>query len=170
VRHPLTDYVARLLYLTAKRRFGELLWFPLRPRLNDIYYQRGMLMESSVTSSFAKTSQALADKAADKVQGGIRSAQETAKEASGAVSSKVEDLRRGASPALAKTSDQVQSAANRGLEAITDSVNQARDAASNATDSIVAYTKKNPAKALALAAGSGALLYVLIKALMPSRD
>jgi ElaB/YqjD/DUF883 family membrane-anchored ribosome-binding protein len=127
-------------------------------------------MESSATSSFAKSGQALADKTADKVQGGIRKAQDTAKDAGSSLSSKIDDLRREAEPALSKASAQVQSTAQRGLEAITDTANQARDAASNAADSIVAYTKKNPAKALALAAGSGVVLYALIKALVPSRD
>ena len=63
-------------------------------------------MESSATRGYAKTGQALTDKAADKVQGGIRKAQDTAKEAGSAVSSKVDNLRREAAPALAKVSDQ----------------------------------------------------------------
>jgi len=42
-------------------------------------------MESSITANLSKNSQALADKAADKVQGGIRDAQHAAKEAAAAV-------------------------------------------------------------------------------------
>jgi hypothetical protein len=49
-------------------------------------------------------------------------------------------------------------------------VSQARDAASDASDSIIDYTKKNPITALAIAAASGALLYAAVKALLPSRD
>jgi hypothetical protein len=56
------------------------------------------------------------------------------------------------------------------LDAITDMASQARDVASNASESIVAYTKKNPVKALVIAAASGALLYAAIKARSPSRD
>lgn len=53
-------------------------------------------------------------------------------------------------------------AAQRG-SAISDLVSQGRDAAADASDSILAYTKKNPAKALALAAVAGALLFVIAK-------
>ncbi len=54
-------------------------------------------------------------------------------------------------------------AAKRG-SAFADLVSQGRDAAADASDSILAYTKKNPAKALAMAAVAGALLFVIAKA------
>jgi ElaB/YqjD/DUF883 family membrane-anchored ribosome-binding protein len=98
-------------------------------------------MENSTSSRFVKNGQTLADKAADKVRGGIRDAQNAAKEAGTTFSNTISDM-----------------------------AGQARDVASNASDSVVAYTKKNPAKALAIAAASGALLYAAIKALTPSRD
>jgi ElaB/YqjD/DUF883 family membrane-anchored ribosome-binding protein len=98
-------------------------------------------MEDSVTSSFAKTAQALAEKAADKAKSGTHAG-----------------------------SKLVQSASRQGLDAITEMAGQARDVASSASDSIVTYTKKNPIKALAIAAASGALLYAAIKAMLPSRD
>jgi ElaB/YqjD/DUF883 family membrane-anchored ribosome-binding protein len=130
-----------------------------------------MLMENSATSSFAKTSQTtLADKAADKIQSGIRAGQDTAKDAGNALSSKVEDVRSQAGTAVRKSSRRVQSAGEQGLNAITEMVSQARDAASNTSDLIVAYTKKNPVKSLAIAAASGALLYAAIKAVSASRD
>jgi ElaB/YqjD/DUF883 family membrane-anchored ribosome-binding protein len=47
---------------------------------------------------------------------------------------------------------------------------RAGDAASNATDSLVVYRKKHPAKALAIAAAAGAVLYAMIKVFTPSRD
>ena len=56
------------------------------------------------------------------------------------------------------------------VDNISDMASQARDVVSNASDSIVAYTKKSPVKALAIAAASGALLYAAIRALTPSRD
>jgi ElaB/YqjD/DUF883 family membrane-anchored ribosome-binding protein len=129
-----------------------------------------MLMENSVASSFAKTGQTLADKAADKAQSGVRVAQDTAKDAGELLASKAEDARKEASAALNKGSRRVQSAGKQGLNTITDMAGQARGAASNASDSIVAYTKKNPVKALAIAAATGALLYAAIKTLSPSRD
>jgi ElaB/YqjD/DUF883 family membrane-anchored ribosome-binding protein len=127
-------------------------------------------MESTVTGSFAKTTQALADKAADKAQSSIRVVQDTAKDARHVVSSRLEDVRSEAGTAVRRGSRRAQSMGKQGLDAITDMANQARDVASNASESIVAYTKKNPVKALAIAAASGALLYAAIKARSPSRD
>ena len=127
-------------------------------------------MESSTTSGFVKNGQTLADKAADKVQGGIRDAQHAAKEAGTAVSDKVDDLRNDAGPALTKLVGRAQSMGRQSVDNISDMASQARDVVSNASDSIVAYTKKSPVKALAIAAASGALLYAAIRALTPSRD
>jgi hypothetical protein len=86
----------------------------------------------------------LAEKAADKAGSSIRVAQDSAKD--------------------------VGNVGKQGLITIADMVSQARDVASNAAESIVAYTKNNPVKALAIAAASGALLYAAIQALSPSRD
>jgi ElaB/YqjD/DUF883 family membrane-anchored ribosome-binding protein len=95
----------------------------------------------------------------DKAQSAIRMAQETAKEAGDILSSKLEDIRGQAGTAVRRRSKQAQSASQQGLLAVSEMASQARDAASNASDSIVAYTKKNPVKALAIAAAAGALLY-----------
>ena len=127
-------------------------------------------MQNSVTGSFAKTSQALADKAADKAQTGIRAAEDTAKSAGNILSSQLEDVRSQAGTVVSRSSKRAQSLGRQGLDAITEMAGQARDAASNASDSIVAYTKQNPVKALAIAAASGALLYAAIKTLSASRD
>jgi len=127
-------------------------------------------MESTVAGNFARTTQALADKATDKVQGGIHSAQESAKGAGDALSSKVADVHNKAAPIIRKASDRAQSTMRQGLDAINDIAAQARDAAANAADSIVSYTKRNPATALAIAAASGVVLYAAIRALRSSRD
>jgi ElaB/YqjD/DUF883 family membrane-anchored ribosome-binding protein len=127
-------------------------------------------MENTVSGSLVKNGQTLADKAADKAQSGIRAAQDTAKDVGNTVSKKVDDLSSEAGPALSKVAARAQTMGRQGIDAISDMAGQARDAASNATDSIVSYTKKNPVKALAIAAASGALLYAAIKALTPSRD
>jgi ElaB/YqjD/DUF883 family membrane-anchored ribosome-binding protein len=129
-----------------------------------------MTMESTVAGNFARTTQALADKATDKVQGGIHSAQESAKGAGDALSSKVADVHNKAAPIIRKASDRAQSTMRQGLDAINDIAAQARDAAANAADSIVSYTKRNPATALAIAAASGVVLYAAIRALRSSRD
>jgi ElaB/YqjD/DUF883 family membrane-anchored ribosome-binding protein len=129
-----------------------------------------MLMENSLTGSFARTSQALADKAADKAQSGIRVAQDTAKGAGNVLSNKIEDVRSQAGTSVTRTSRRAKSMGKQGLDAISGMAGQARDVASNASESIVAYTKKNPVQALAIAAASGALLYAAIKVLSRSRD
>jgi ElaB/YqjD/DUF883 family membrane-anchored ribosome-binding protein len=100
-----------------------------------------MFMESTSTGNFAKTSQSLADTAADK-----------------------------AAPLLREATDRAKSTARQSIDAINDFAGQARDAASSATDSIVGYTKANPLKALAIAAASGALIYTAIKSLRSLRD
>ena len=127
-------------------------------------------MESTSTGNFAKSSQALADKAADKAQSGIRGAQDTVKGVGNALSSKIEDVRSEAGTAINRGSKRAQSMGKQGIDAITDMAGQVGDMASNASDSIVAYTKKNPVMALGIAAAAGALLYAAIKSLTPSRD
>jgi ElaB/YqjD/DUF883 family membrane-anchored ribosome-binding protein len=129
-----------------------------------------MTMESTVAGNFAKTSQALADKATDKVEAGIRSAQQSAKDAGDALSSRVTDAHDKAIPAIRKASSQAQSTGQQGFDAVSDMAGQARDMATSAADSIVSYTKRNPLQALAIAAASGALLYVAMKALRSYRD
>jgi ElaB/YqjD/DUF883 family membrane-anchored ribosome-binding protein len=100
-------------------------------------------MESSITGNLPKNGQKVIDK--------------------------VDDLKGDATPALAKAVNRAQSIGRQSLDTISDMASQAQDAASNASDSIVAYTKKNPLTALTIAAASGALLYAVIKALTPSR-
>jgi ElaB/YqjD/DUF883 family membrane-anchored ribosome-binding protein len=128
-----------------------------------------MTMESTVAGNFARTTQALADKAADKVQGGIHSAQESAKDAGDALSSKVA-VHNKTTPIIRKARSRARSTVQQSLDAIDDIACQARQAAANTADSIVSYTKKNPATALAIAAASGVVLYAAIRALRSSRD
>jgi ElaB/YqjD/DUF883 family membrane-anchored ribosome-binding protein len=127
-----------------------------------------MTMESSVAGNFAKTSQALADKAADKVQAGIRSAQQSVKEVGDSLSSRVSHDK--AIPVIRKAGGQAQSTLKQGFDAVSDFTDQARDMVASTADSIVSYTKRNPVQALAIAAASGALIYVAIKALRSYRD
>jgi ElaB/YqjD/DUF883 family membrane-anchored ribosome-binding protein len=129
-----------------------------------------MTMESSAAGSFAKTSQALTDKATDKVQAGIRSAQQSAKNAGDSLANKVTDVHDEAVPAIRSASSRAQSTIQQGFDAVSDIADQARDMAANTADSIIRYTKRNPVQALAVAAASGALLYVAIKALRSYRD
>jgi len=89
--------------------------------------------------------------------------EEMSMENSGGATTKADD-------ALSSGSKRVQSMGKQGLDVITDMTSQARDVASNAGESIIAYTKENPVKALAVAAAAGALLYAAIKASAASRN
>jgi ElaB/YqjD/DUF883 family membrane-anchored ribosome-binding protein len=101
-------------------------------------------MESSITGNLPKNGQKITDK--------------------------VDDLRDETTSAITKAVSRAQSMGRQSIDAIGEMASQARDVASSASDSVVAYTKKNPVTALAIAAASGALLYAVIKALTPSRD
>jgi ElaB/YqjD/DUF883 family membrane-anchored ribosome-binding protein len=129
-----------------------------------------MTMESSAAGNFGKTSQALADKASDKVQAGIRSAQQSAKDAGDSLASKVSEVHDKAVPVIRNAGSRAQSTLQQGFDTVSDIAGQARDMAATTADSIVSYTKRNPVQALAIAAASGALLYVAIKALRSYRD
>jgi ElaB/YqjD/DUF883 family membrane-anchored ribosome-binding protein len=129
-----------------------------------------MTMESSAAGNFGKTSQALADKASDKAQAGIRSAQQSAKDAGDSLASKVSEVHDKAVPVIRNAGSRAQSTLQQGFDTVSDIAGQARDMAATTADSIVSYTKRNPVQALAIAAASGALLYVAIKALRSYRD
>ena len=110
--------------------------------------------------------QALTDKAADKLQSGIRDAKQGATSAALSASNKLESLRVGAGQAIDKASDQAQGM----LDTVSDAARKARDFASDTQDSVVAYTREQPVKALLIAAAAGAALVTIIRALSPSND
>jgi ElaB/YqjD/DUF883 family membrane-anchored ribosome-binding protein len=124
----------------------------------------------TTANNFSKQGQALADSAADKMQGGIRTAQRAANNAGDTLSGKVDDLRSEAAPLIRKTANQAQSLGKSGLDAVSDAAQRARDSVSDASDAIISYTKENPVKALAIAAASGALLYGIVKMIQATRD
>ncbi|GAC1676079.1 MAG: hypothetical protein NVS9B2_26450 [Steroidobacteraceae bacterium] len=121
-------------------------------------------------NSFAKQGQAAVDKAADKMQGGIKDVQYAANRTGAALTNKVDELRAGAAPMINKVAGQAQDMARQGVDAGARVARQAGEQATEVSDSVIAFTKENPIKALAIAAASGALLVTLIKALTPSRD
>jgi len=82
----------------------------------------------------------------------------------------VDELRSDAGSALSKSVGRVQSLGQQGFDAVSDAAQRAQDIASDASDSVIRYTKKNPVKALLIAAASGALLLSIIQLLNPSRD
>jgi hypothetical protein len=105
-------------------------------------------METTSIDKLAKQGQAVAAKAADMAS----------------------DLGRETAPILNRASSQTQTAGKWGISALGDMVSHARDAATDASDTVLAYTKKNPAKALGIAAVAGALLFAIAKANAMRRD
>lgn len=81
-----------------------------------------------------------------------------------------DEFRTGAAPLLKKATGEAQALGKQGIDAIGDLSQQMRDTAADVSGSIIAYTKKQPATALAIAAAAGALLFALVKMLTPSRD
>src|ERR1700744_1409098 len=98
-----------------------------------------MMMESTAAGDFAKTTQTLADKAADKVQTGIHGAQESVADAASALSSGATKAREKALPALRQASGRAQGTAQQGFDALSDIADQARDMAAGTAESIISY-------------------------------
>lgn len=119
-------------------------------------------MENAV-NTLGKQGQALANAAADKVQGGIRDAGTT-------LSNKVDELRDDAAPMIRRVTARAQAMGKQGFEAAGDAAERAREVASSTSKAVIEYTKENPVKALLIAAASGALLLALAKAIKSARD
>ena len=73
-------------------------------------------------------------------------------------------------PTIDKLTDRAQAVAKEGRDMTDAAIQQARDTAADMSHDLIRYTKKNPGKALLMAAASGALLAAIIAALTPSRD
>jgi ElaB/YqjD/DUF883 family membrane-anchored ribosome-binding protein len=101
----------------------------------------------TLANSLPKQGQALADKATDKAN----------------------QVLNDAAPVLRSTVNQARALGRQGVDAVSGVVSQARDVAADASDSIIAYTKKNPATALAIAAATGVAIYAAIKVLTSRR-
>lgn len=69
-----------------------------------------------------------------------------------------------------KVTGKAQAMATQSRDMTGAAIQQVRGAAADVTDSLMKYTKRDPGKALLIAAASGALLAALIVALTPSRD
>jgi ElaB/YqjD/DUF883 family membrane-anchored ribosome-binding protein len=114
---------------------------------------------TGTTNDFSKQAQDLAEKAANRVQGGIQDAKRTVNRAADRLSSKADQLRSEAKPLIKR--------ATRQTNAFAQSV---VDGASQASESVTEYAKKNPVKAILIAAASGAVLATLIYTISRSRD
>ena len=114
---------------------------------------------TGTTSDFSKHGRDLADKAANKIQYGLQDAERTVNRAANQLSGKADKLRSDAKPWFKKTTQQTQSI-----------VQVVGDAASQASESVNAYAKENPFKAILIAAASGAVLATLFRTISRLRD
>jgi len=128
-------------------------------------------MDTTATpNNFVKQGQSAADKAADRIQGGIRDAQRKVDHAGDELADRVEDIRHDAAPILQRAVDQTQSFVRQTVKSVGNASRQISDSASQVSDTMISYTKTNPIKALLIATATGAVLVTLIRALTPSRD
>jgi ElaB/YqjD/DUF883 family membrane-anchored ribosome-binding protein len=112
---------------------------------------------STTSNDLAKQGQDFVDKAADSVHNGISS-------------DGISSVRQTATKIGEKAADQTQTILGRGIDSAKATAQQVRDSATQASESLVTYTKANPVKAILIAAASGALVAMLTKALSRSRD
>jgi hypothetical protein len=97
---------------------------------------QGEFMDTSSKEpgDFAGKGQAFADKAADKLQSGIREAKQGVDSAASSASNKVESARSATGPALDKASDKAQGLLSQGIDAVSDATRKAQDFASDTQD------------------------------------
>jgi ElaB/YqjD/DUF883 family membrane-anchored ribosome-binding protein len=112
-------------------------------------------------NNFGKQTQDLADKAAEKVQSGIRTAKDTSNQVADRLSDTVEAARSSAGPSIAKAAEQAQSIANQTINSLDAATKKVRATAADVADSVISYTQDNPAKAILISAAVGALIGVL---------
>lgn len=120
--------------------------------------------------NLAKQGQDIADRAADKIQSGIRSAKEIGTLAVDRLSDKVESARSSTGPVLGKVADQAESVWGSTVDSLSATGIRVRSTVSELGESVVTYTKDNPVKAILISAAAGALIAAVVRALRPSRD
>jgi ElaB/YqjD/DUF883 family membrane-anchored ribosome-binding protein len=120
--------------------------------------------------NFGKHGQELADKTADKLQSGIRSAKDAANRAGDKLSEGVENVRSSSGQFIGKAADQAQTAASRAMGSLNAATQTVRATASDVGDSVVSYTRDNPVTTILISAAVGALIATVVNALLPSRD
>jgi ElaB/YqjD/DUF883 family membrane-anchored ribosome-binding protein len=121
-------------------------------------------------SALASDASTLADQAADRASGAIRSTKSAANAALDSLSDKVDDARSQAAPLLNRLSSQAEAAARRSADALRETSNQLRERAMQASDTTVSYIKDEPVKAVLIAAATGAVLMALIALMGRSRN
>jgi gas vesicle protein len=121
-------------------------------------------------TTFTDQGKDLVNKAAKKMQGGLQGVKSIAEEAGDHLSGTMNNLSSNVGPSIDKVAGKARAVAEQGMEMTDIAIQQVRDTAADISDSLLKYTKRNPGKALLMAAAGGALLATLIMALTPSRD
>jgi ElaB/YqjD/DUF883 family membrane-anchored ribosome-binding protein len=121
---------------------------------------------TGTTNDFSKQGQELADKASNKIQGGIQDAKRTVNRAADQLSRKADELGSESKPWIKKAAQQT----NAFAQSVGDATQRIRDTANQASESVTEYTKKNPVKAIMIAAASGVVLATLVRMITRSRD
>jgi ElaB/YqjD/DUF883 family membrane-anchored ribosome-binding protein len=121
---------------------------------------------TGTTNDFSKQGQELADKASNKIQGGIQDAKRTFNRAADQLSRKADELGSESKPWIKKAAQQT----NAFAQSVGDATQRVRDTASQASDSVTAYAKENPVKAILIAAASGMVLATLFNMVSRSRN
>ena len=108
-------------------------------------------------NNFGKQTQDLADKAAEKVQSGIR----TAKDSANQVADRLSDTVEGARSGVGRAADQAQSVANQTLDSLGSATKKVQATVADVGQSVISYTQDNPVKAILISATVGILIGAL---------
>jgi ElaB/YqjD/DUF883 family membrane-anchored ribosome-binding protein len=108
-------------------------------------------------NNFGKQTQDLADKAAEKVQSGIR----TAKDSANQVADRLSDTVEGARSGVGRAADQAQSVANQTLDSFGSATKKVQATVADVGQSVISYTQDNSVKAILISATVGILIGAL---------
>jgi ElaB/YqjD/DUF883 family membrane-anchored ribosome-binding protein len=118
-------------------------------------------METGGNNNFGKQTQDLADKAAEKVQSGIRIAKDSANQMADKLSNTVESTRGGAPPIIGKAADRAQSVATQSIDSLGSATKKVQATVADVGQSVISYTQDNPVKAILISATVGILVGAL---------
>jgi ElaB/YqjD/DUF883 family membrane-anchored ribosome-binding protein len=124
----------------------------------------------NISKNFGKQGQDLVDKTADKVQNGIRTAQDAANRGADKLSEGVDSVRRNTGRTLENTADKARSAANQAMDSLDGASKTMRATIADVGDSVLTYTQDNPVKAILISAAVGAIIATAVTTLSRARD
>ncbi len=111
----------------------------------------------------------IADKAAQSVDGALKSTKRMTNGLLDDLTDGVQDVRNQAAPMLNHLGEQANSLVQRGMDSIRDTSHHLQDSARHASQSTVKYIKDEPVKSILIAAATGAALMALVGLMSRSR-